>query len=111
MCVSASMWIWTCLCVYLCLCVAVFIHVFARVCQVLRRRDTILGLGRYGKGADMWSLGTGCWCYVNAVFTAMYKCCTEHSVTAVLPRCCRVDDNVWRLVLHDWSLYFCMDGS
>jgi hypothetical protein len=25
--------------------------------EVLRRRDTVFGLGRYGKGADMWSLG------------------------------------------------------
>jgi serine/threonine protein kinase len=25
--------------------------------EVLRRRDTVCGNGRYGKGADMWSLG------------------------------------------------------
>ena len=26
--------------------------------EVLRRRDTVNHTGRYGKGADMWSLGT-----------------------------------------------------
>ena len=25
--------------------------------EVLRRKDTVYGKGRYGKGADMWSLG------------------------------------------------------
>ena len=25
--------------------------------EVLKRRDTVMGQGRYGKGADMWSLG------------------------------------------------------
>lgn len=41
-------------------CVLVYVCDFLRRLQVLRRRDTVFGTGRYGKGADMWSLGIYC---------------------------------------------------